>query len=211
MTTLQDSLLKLQFHKGIAAATMPTPNMNRVLCTIHVTEPEVSSGIIGLSSPSSFLGCGGAGAGARVRELRTPDLIMAEKAPSVGAKMVARLEQTLQLVAVQWLRPMLSLVLQLVAGIVFGSSGGREGQRMILGVMSNFSCANLAAASATNLVEKWERRNDLMCVKMYKLAKMREKRMKGKQFCCCKGDGKVKITKIISEVYKQVHAALPFR
>lgn len=56
--------------------------------------------------------------------------------------------------------------------------GDREGfycgyQRMILGVMSNFGCANLAAASATNLVEKWERRNDLMCVRMYKLAKMR--------------------------------------
>jgi len=64
MTTLQDTLSELEGHKGRAAATKPTPNMSRVLCTMHITEPEVSSGTIGLSAPSSFLGFGGAGAGA---------------------------------------------------------------------------------------------------------------------------------------------------
>jgi hypothetical protein len=41
---------------------------------------------------------------------------------------VARLEQTLQLVVAQWLQQVLLLVLHLVAGIVFGCSGGREGR-----------------------------------------------------------------------------------
>ncbi|KAJ6976689.1 hypothetical protein NC653_028757 [Populus alba x Populus x berolinensis] len=116
---------------------MITPEISIVLSMTQLTAPEISFGTIGVSAPLSFLGFGGAGAGARalgakiskgtswlsvytiadtlvlvspevtftifsvVITLRakrlpdpasvvigTPDLIMAEKAPSVGAKMV---------------------------------------------------------------------------------------------------------------------------
>lgn len=53
---------------------------------------------------------------------------------------MARLEQTLQLVVAQWLQQVLLLVLHLVAGIVFGCSGGREGQEKMRRKLVASSC-----------------------------------------------------------------------
>jgi hypothetical protein len=46
----------------------------------------------------------------------------------------------LQLVVAQWLQQVLLLVLHLVAGIVFGCSGGREGQEKMRRKLVASSC-----------------------------------------------------------------------